>query len=128
MSPTLTARLGKVYFRSHVFTIRRKVTTIGTALSLEKRRIKKLVLVLAITTPITDTTKKTTLERVPCIQYLVQFYRKKDKYKNKNIRPQIYSGIEVNAIHLACDTKLSFRARKINVDIHKIDRSYLDNF
>ena len=65
----------------------------------------------------TDTSIEATLERVPCIWYLVQFRRKNDKDKDKDMRALIDLGSKVNAIHLAYATKLGFHARKIDVGV-----------
>ena len=84
--------------------------------------------VLATFALMTDTNKKTTLERVPCIWYLVRFCQKNDKDKDKNVRSLIDSSSEVNAIHPTYATKLGLCARKIDVGAQKMDGSYLDIF
>ena len=76
----------------------------------------------------TDTSREATLERVSCIWYLVQFYRKNAEDKNKDFRALIDSGSEVNAIHLVYATKLGLHAMKIDVVAKKIDGSHLDSF
>ena len=76
----------------------------------------------------TDTSREATLERVPCIQYLVRFRRKNDEDKDKDIRALIDSGNKVNAMHSAYATKLGLHARKIDVGAQKIDGSHLDTF
>ena len=63
----------------------------------------------------TDTSREATLERVPCISYLVQFCQKNNKDKNKDVRALIDSDSKVNAMHSTYTTKLSSRAKKIDV-------------
>ena len=75
-----------------------------------------------------DTSREATLERVPYIWYPVQFHRKNDKDKDKGVRAQIDSGNDINAMHPAYATKLVLCTRKINIDLQKIDGSYLDTF
>ena len=76
----------------------------------------------------TDTSREATLERVPCIRYPVQFRRKNNEDKDKNVRALIDSDSEVNAMYPAYVTKLGLRARKIDVGAQKIDGSHLDTF
>ena len=76
----------------------------------------------------TDTSREATVKRVPCIWYLVRFCQKNDKDKNKDVRALIDLGSEVNTMHPAYTTKLSLRAKKINVGVQKIDGSHLDTF
>ena len=76
----------------------------------------------------TDTSRETTLEWVWCIWYPVQFRRKNDEDKNKDIRALIDLGSKVNAIYPIYAIKLGLRARKIDVGAPKIDRSHLDTF
>ena len=76
----------------------------------------------------TDTKREATLERVPCIWYLVQFCRKNDNDKNKDVSALIDSGNEINAMYPAYTMKLGLCARKIDVGVQKIDRSHLDTF
>ena len=97
-------------------------------LSAQKRRIKKLVSVLATSAPINDTSRKATLEWVPCIQYLVWFHRNKDKDEDRDVRALIDLSSEVNAMHPTYATKLGLRTRIIDVGVQKIDRSHLDTF
>ena len=75
-----------------------------------------------------NTSRETTFELVLYIKYLVQFPQKNDKDKNKDIRTQINLGSEVNAMYPTYTTKLGFYARKIDVNIQKIDKFYLDTF
>ena len=83
---------------------------------------------MATSTLMTETSREATLQRVPCIRYLVQFRRRNDEDKDKDIRALINLGSEVNAMHLAYATKFGLRARKIDVGAQKIDGSYLDTF
>ena len=76
----------------------------------------------------TDTSRKATLEQIPCIWYLVRFRQKNDKDKDKNVRALIDLGSKVNAMHPAYATKLGLHARKINVGAQKINGSHLDTF
>ena len=76
----------------------------------------------------TDTSREANLKRVPCIQYPVQFRRKNNEDKDKDVRALIDSSSGVNVMHPAYATKLGFRARKIDVGTQKIDKSYLDIF
>ena len=76
----------------------------------------------------TDTSRKATLELLSYIQYLVQIYQKNKKDKNKDIRALIDSGSKINAMHSAYAMKLGLRARKIDVNVQKINRSHLDIF
>ena len=76
----------------------------------------------------TDISRETTLERIPCIRYLVRFCRKNNEDKNKDVRALIDSGSEVNTIHPTYATKLGLCTRKIDVGVQKIDRSHLDTF
>ena len=76
----------------------------------------------------TNTSRKATLERVPCIRYPVQFRQKNDKDKDKDVRALIDFGSKVNAIYPAYTTKLGLRTKKINVGTQKIDGSHLDIF
>ena len=75
-----------------------------------------------------DTSREAIFKRVPYIWYLVQFYRKNDKNKNKDVKALINSCNKVNAIHPAYTTKLGLHAGKINVGTQKINGSHLDNF
>ena len=83
---------------------------------------------MATSALMTDTSRKTTLKRVLCIWYLVEFRQKNDKDENKDMSALIDLGNKVNAIHSAYATKLGLRARKIDLNTKKIDGSYLDIF
>ena len=76
----------------------------------------------------TDTSRKATLKRVPCIRYPVRFRQKNDEDEDKDVRALIDLGSEVNAMHPAYATKLGLHARKIDVGAQKIDGSHLDTF
>ena len=76
----------------------------------------------------TDTSREITLEQVPYLRYLVQFRRKKDKNKDKDIKALIDSSSKVNAIHPTYITNLGLRTMKINVSTQKVDRSHLNIF
>ena len=76
----------------------------------------------------TDTSKKATLERVPYIQYLVQFCQNNDEDKDKDKRALIDSGSKIKAMHPAYATKLGLCIRKIDVGAQKIESSHLDTF
>lgn len=78
----------------------------------------KLVLVLAISTPMTDTSKKMILERVPYIYYLVWFR------KNK-VKAPINFGNSVNTILQKYTSKLCLKICYTNVKTPKI---YDSNF
>ena len=75
-----------------------------------------------------DTCKKTTLEQVSCIWYLVWFRQKNDKDENKDVRALIDLGSKVNAMHTTYATKLGLHIRKIDIGAQKIDKSHLDTF
>ena len=98
MPLALIARLEKTCLKSHVLTITRKCTTQGL-LWTQKKRVKKLVSVLAIFAPMTDISRETTLERVPYIWYPVQFYQKNDNDEDKSVRALIDLRSKVNIIH-----------------------------
>ena len=83
---------------------------------------------MATSAPITDTSRDATLEQVPCIQYPVQFRRKNNEDKNKDVRALIDLGSEFNAIYPVYATKLGHRARKIDLGAQKINASHLDTF
>ena len=76
----------------------------------------------------TYTSRKSIFEQVLCIYYLVQFRRKNNEDKNKDVRALVDSGSEVNAIHPVYTMKLDLRAGKINISVQKINRFYLDTF
>ena len=76
----------------------------------------------------TDTSREATFERVLCIRYPVQFCRKNDKDKDKDVTALIDLGSKVNAIYPAYTIKLDFCARKMDVSAQKINKSHLDTF
>ena len=75
-----------------------------------------------------DTSRETTPERITYSQYLVQLRRKNDKNENKNVKALINLDSKVNTIQPAYTTTLAFCTRKIDVNIQKIDKFYLDIF
>ena len=122
--------------------------TLCYQLSLEA---KKLVLVLATSTPVTETREEAVTEaveiaktvestkfgkdgaeskgeypnlaRVPCIWYPITFQK-----KSVSILALLDSGNEVNAIYLALAQKLELPVRPTDVGTQKIDGTMLDNF
>ena len=54
--------------------------------------------------------------------------RKNDEDEDKDVRALIDLGGKVNAIHPAYTIKLGLSARKIDVNLQKIDGSHLDIF
>ena len=79
--------------------------------SAQSLKSQKLVSVLAISTLITDTKKKTlVLELISCIYYLVQFKKNTNKIQSIN---DSRSGI--NVIALAYTKKPGFQMQKINL-------------
>ena len=76
----------------------------------------------------TDTSRKATLEPVPCIWYPVRFYQKNNKDKDKDVRTLTNSGSKVNAMHPTYTMKLGLRTRKIVIGAQKIDESHMDTF
>ena len=76
----------------------------------------------------TDTSTEATLKKIPYIWHLVWVYQKNDEDKDKDIRALIDSGSKVNTMDAAYTTKLSLRAKKIDVGAPKLDRSHLDIF
>ena len=87
----------------------------------EETRVKKLVLVLATSTSMTDT-RKGTLECLPCIHYPIQF---KDSNKTP-LQALIDSKSEVNAIHLSFARQLGLCIKPSDVRAQKIDGTTLD--
>ena len=94
----------------------------------QKGHVKKLLLVLATSALMTHTSREASFERVPYIWYPIQFYRKNNEDKNKDVRALIDLGSKVNAMHPTYATKLSLRIGKIDVSTPKIDRFHLDTF
>ena len=86
---------------------------------------KKLVSVLATSSSMTETRKEddVTLERVPCIHYLLHFWK-----DTADVRALIDSGSEVNAMTPAYTSKLGLRVRYTDVGAQKIDGSTLQTF
>ena len=68
--------------------------------------------------------QEVTLDRVPCIHYLVQFR----KNKEATIWALINSASKVNAITPAYAKQLGFQVRKTDVKARKIDSSLLKTF
>ena len=81
---------------------------------------KKLVLVLATFLLVTETNKEVTLEWMPCIHYLLCFWK-----DIVDIRALINSGSEVNIMALAYASKLGFKVYSIDVGAQKVDGSIL---
>ena len=71
----------------------------------------------------TEDSQEVTLERVPCIQYSIQFRKDKD-----NIQVLLDSGSKVNAINPEYAKKLGLRVRKTDMGAQIIDGSYLNTF
>ena len=110
-------------------------------------KVKKLVSVLATSTPVTGTraeiveTAKTfgtakvnedgnksegecpNLAQVPCIRYPITFRK-----KSVSMSALLDSGSEVNAIHPTLAQKLGLPVRPTNVGAQKIDGTMLDTF
>ena len=87
---------------------------------------KKLVSVLATSTPITKASKEDemVLKRVSCIHYPLRFYNNK---KNE-VGALINSGSKVNAMTPTYATKLDLKVCRTNVKAEKIDDSTLEMF
>ena len=93
----------------------------------QEKWFKKLVLVLATSASVIIANKeapKVILNRVPCIYYLVQFWKDKEAI----IQVLINSGSEVNTMTLAYAKQLGFQIRKADDGAQKIDGSSLDTF
>ena len=97
-------------------------------MSLEKKRVKKLVTVLTISSPVTLARKKgvedsenlrSILTRVPCIHYLI-------KLREKSVLVLFNLGSKVNVIHLTFAKELSLFIRATDVKAQKIDGTILD--
>lgn len=67
--------------------------------------------------------KEANLERVPCIQYPVQFRKDQDDTK-----ALIDSGSEINALHPAYAAKRGLSVRKTDVEAQKINGSHPETF
>ena len=106
-----------------------------------KGAVKKLVLVSATSTPVTETRKKEVgtaeagkdgkksegkywnLTQVSCIRYPVTFRK-----KSVSISALLDSGSEVNAIHPTLAWELGLPIRPTDVGAQKIDGTLLDTF
>ena len=86
---------------------------------------KKLVLVLATSFSVTETSKEddVTLEQVPCVYYPLRFQK-----GTADIRALIDSGSEINAMTRAYASKLGLQVYHSNVGAQKIDGSTLQMF
>ena len=84
---------------------------------------KKLVLVSATFSSVTETNKEVTLERMPCIHYPLRFRK-----GTTSVRALVDSGSEVNAMTSAYAAKLGFKVRKTDIGTQKIDGSTLKTF
>ena len=71
----------------------------------------------------TETNKELTLERVPCIHYLLCFQK-----DTTGIRALVDSGSEVNTMTPAYAAKLDLQVQKTNIRAQKIDGSTLETF
>ena len=124
-----TAEIKRMQAKLSIITVTKKVFCKELFWTLkELEHLKKLVLVLATSAPMTDTSRKATFERAPCIWYLVQLRRKNDHNKDKDMTALINLSSKVNVIHFAYITKLGLCAKKIGLSTQKIDRSHLDIF
>ena len=98
-------------------------------MSLEsKGGVKKLVMVLATSTPMTvareeevDENLGANLARVPCIRYPINFGK-------KSVSALFDSGSEVNAIHSAFAKELGLLIRPTDVEAQKIDGTMLETY
>ena len=86
-------------------------------------RAKKLVLVLATSSSVTETNKDVTLEWVLCIYYPLRF--RKD---TAGVRALFDSSSEVNAMTPAYAAKLGLKVRKTDIGTQKIDGSIFETF
>ena len=95
------------------------------SLSQQVSKAKKLVSVLANSSLVTEASKEeyVSLERVPCIHYLLCF--RKDI---AGVKAMIDSGSEVNTMSPAYASKLSFKVHHTDVEAEKIDGSTLETF
>ena len=84
---------------------------------------KKPVSVLATFSSVTETNKKMTLERVPCIHYPLHSWK-----NTTGVGALIDSGSEVNAMTPAYAAKLGLKVWKTNIRNQKIDGSTLETF
>ena len=88
-------------------------------------KVKKLVSVSATSLSVTEASKEeyVTLERVPCIHYLLRF--RKD---TAGVRALIDSDSEVNAMSPAYASKLGLKVHYTDIGAQKIDGSTLETF
>ena len=84
---------------------------------------KKLVSVLATFSSVTETNKKVTLKRIPCIYYPLRF--RKD---TEGVRALVDLGSKVNAMTLTYAAKLGLKVQKTDIGAQKIDGSTLETF
>ena len=84
------------------------------------QNLQKLVLVLAISMPVTGSDKKV-IVRAPYIYYPVWFQK-------KQVRALLNSDSEVNAINPNYAWKLGLKIQKTNIGAQKIDSSALETF
>ena len=89
----------------------------------QERWLKKLVTVSATSASVTEANKEVTLERVPYIQYPVQFQKDKN-----GIQALLDLGSKVNAMNPAYAKKLKFHIRQTDIGAQKIDGSHLNTF
>ena len=90
-------------------------------------KVKKLIPVLATSTLVTLASKesqKVILNWMPCIHYLMQFW----KDKEATIQALINLGSKVKAINPAYAKQLGLQGQKTNVRAQKIDNSLLKTF
>lgn len=86
-------------------------------------RVKKLVLVLPTSAPLTEASKKddVVLDQILCIHYLIQF-------KKNEIQVLINPKGVINAITPAYTSKLGLKVRCTNIGAYKIDGFILKTF
>ena len=91
-------------------------------------RVKKLVTVLATSTPVIVAREKgigenlgANLARVPCIRYLINFGK-------KSVLALLDSGSEVNAVYPTFAKKLGLPIRPTDVGVQKIDGTTLETY
>ena len=71
----------------------------------------------------TETNKEVTLEQVPCIHYLLHFWK-----NTVGVRALVDLGSEVNAMTPTYIAKLGLKVRKTNIGAQKIEGSTLETF
>ena len=86
-------------------------------------KAKKLVSVSAAYLLVTETNKKVTLKRVPCIYYPLRFWK-----DTTGVRTLVDSGSEINAKTPAYVAKLGLKVQTSNIRVQKIDGSSLVTF